>query len=263
MKSVYRIGLGVVVALASAGGVLACQDDDTASNNPLPGFPPPPEMDATMASGSEPDSTTQAPEEASSPDGGSPATDAGDAGAVTCAAYCQAVMSACQGGYSQYLSTDECMTACALLPLGAAGDAMGNTVACRITHAGYAAHGVPNPHCWHAGPFGYGGCGDECDDFCLLATTFCSLDGGFDGGPPPYASTAACSTACAGFARVEDVDGGGLFTTDGGYNAAGPMSGNTLDCREWHLDNALAGPGLVGGQEQHCNHVGATSPTCN
>jgi hypothetical protein len=173
-------------------------------------------------------------------------------------------MAACTGAYAQYSSTTECMTACALLPAGDAGDALGNSIACRTTHAGYAMtmDGGQNPHCWHAGPYGYGGCGTECESFCLLATTYCTTAGGFDGGPPPYASNADCKTACDTFARIDDVDGGGKFV-DGGFNAAGPASGNTFDCREYHLGAALAGPGMTGGQELHCNHPGVDSGTCH
>jgi hypothetical protein len=276
MKSVQRIAIGVAAVWVSASALLACQDDDTvgqgATNPDMMNAQP----DATATTTEEPDGSTTPAVDGSAADGSaadasvaadasdagsSPAT--GDAGVVSCAAYCSAIAAACTGNNAQYLSNDECMTACALLPLGTSGATTGNSVACRITHAGYAAMGTTNPHCWHAGPFGYGGCGDECDDFCLLATSFCSVAGGFDAGAPPYASTSACSTACAGFTKIDDVGGGGTFAIDGGYNAAGPSGGNTLDCREWHLDNALAGPGSSTGQELHCNHVGATSPTCN
>jgi hypothetical protein len=182
-----------------------------------------------------------------------------DGGAVSCMAYCTAVMNTCKGFYQQYLDMGECMTACALLPLGTATDPTGNTISCRTTHAGYATGTNVVPHCWHAGPYGYGACGDECTSFCMLATKFCSPDGGFDGGPAAYSSVSDCMTSCAGYPRIDDVDGGGVVGVDGGYNAAGPTSGNTLDCREWHLDNALDMPGSNAGQNLHCKHVGATT----
>ena len=265
MKSIHRFGLGAIFTVASGAVWLACSNDDTSSSNP---------MDAGMTA----DVTTANQDSGEPADSGTTAMDTGtaatvtgtgaetstqtEAGALSCTVYCAAVMSACTGGYQQYLDVDECMTACALLPLGTAGDTSGNTVGCRTTHAGLAATAGVNPHCWHAGPFGYGACGDECGNFCLLATSFCSADGGYDGGPPPYASLGACTTACAGFPRIDDVDGGGTVGVDGGYNAAGPTAGNTLDCREWHLDNALDKPGSNAGQNLHCAHVGATSATC-
>jgi hypothetical protein len=167
-------------------------------------------------------------------------------------------MSACTGANAQYVSMDACMHACPFFPVGMAGDTSGNTLGCRATHAGLAAMSGTNPHCWHAGPYGYGACGTECEGFCTLATTWCTPDGGFDGGAPPYASDSACLTACAGFKRIDDADGGAVGL-DGGYNATGPGSGNTLDCREYHLGASLAGGA---DQQLHCQHPGATSPTC-
>ena len=150
------------------------------------------------------------------------------------------------------------MHACPNFPVGMAGDVSGNTLGCRTTHAMYATMNT-NPHCWHAGPYGYGACGDECAGFCTLATTWCTPAGGFgaDAGAPPYASDSACLTACAGYKQIDSADAGvGL---DGGYNAQGPASGNTLDCREYHLGASLAGGAM---QQLHCQHPGMTSPTC-
>ncbi len=273
MKSIHRIGLGAVFTVASAAVWLACGDDDTTPSNNSPmdaGVTPDvttsnPDAGTETDAGTTTDSATTTSDAEATPDTG---TEAG--AAPSCTAYCSAVMSTCTGSFKQYLDTGECMTACALLPLGTAGDTSGNTVGCRTTHAGLAVTGGLNPHCWHAGPFGYGACGSECDSFCLLATSYCSADGGFDGGAPPYASLSACTTACAGFPKIDDADGGGVVGVDGGYttggatdaSTGGPTIGNTLDCREWHLDNALDIPGSNAGQNLHCNHVGATSATC-
>ena len=59
--------------------------------------------------------------------------------------------------------------------------------------------------------------------------------------------------------KIDNADGGGNF--DGGYNAAGPTGGNTLDCREYHLGAALVDH-TAAHQQLHCNHVGMTSVTC-
>ena len=184
--------------------------------------------------------------------------DAGEAGsaAPSCSAYCTAVMAACTGASAQYASNDACMNACAHLPPGTAADTSGNTVGCRAYHAMLAAS-TPNPHCWHAGPYGYGACGDECEAFCGLATTWCTAAGGFDGGAPPYASDSACLTSCAAYKQVDSADAG--VGIDGGYSAAGPGSGDTLDCREYHLGASFAGGAA---QALHCQHPGASSPTC-
>ena len=153
------------------------------------------------------------------------------------------------------------MNACALFPVGTASDTSMNTLGCRIYHTGLAAvDGGADPHCWHAGPYGFGVCGTECADFCTLATGWCSPDGGFDGGAPPYADMDACAGACPGFVKVAPSDAG-VFLVDGGYTGTGPTGGNTLDCREYHLGAALRSHGAAD-QQLHCQHPGVTSATC-
>jgi hypothetical protein len=186
---------------------------------------------------------------------------------LTCAAYCAAIAATCTGANAQYTADSdggmtECMTACSFFPPGTLSDTNGNTLGCRIFHTQLAAGGLKDPHCWHAGPYGYGNCGDKCANFCALATTYCTPAGGFDGGAPPYADAGDCTTACAGFTPIDGTGDAGTVFVDGGFNSAQPMSGNTLDCREWHLGKALMGPGAATGQELHCNHVGAVSTTC-
>ena len=181
----------------------------------------------------------------------------GDGGAPTCAAYCAAIMMNCTGANAQYQTMTACMNACAELPVGASSDTSGDTIGCRTYHAGLAATG-PNPHCWHAGPWGGDTCGPPCEAFCKIATTYCTAAGGFEAGAPPYTSLSDCETSCAGYARIDDVDGGGVFP-DGGYNAMGPGAGNTLDCREYHLGYALTGGA---NQNTHCPHPAKSSATC-
>jgi hypothetical protein len=165
-------------------------------------------------------------------------------------------MTNCTGDNAQYSEMSECLNACSLMPPGMLGDTTGNTLGCRLYHGGLAASS-PNPHCWHAGPFGFGGCDLSCDDFCALAMQWCSPSGGFDGGPPPFTDMASCTdTACNRIPSAPGASG-----APGLYNASGPTSGNTLDCREWHLGKALVDHSAMG-QQLHCNHVGASSPTC-
>jgi hypothetical protein len=186
----------------------------------------------------------------------------GEAGAtLDCTSYCTAIMAACTGADQQYVGTSTtdtaaCMNACKNIPVGTASDTSGNTLGCRVYHT-MLAKTQPVPHCWHAGPFGYGACGDECEGFCTLATTWCTPAGGFDGGAPPYASKGDCLTACGGFKMIDAADGG--IGLDGGFNAAGPGGGNTLDCREYHLSASFAGGGM---QQLHCQHPGMTSQVC-
>jgi hypothetical protein len=196
-------------------------------------------------------------------DGGS-GSDGGSSGggpydgpiSLDCPTYCALVMTNCTGDNAQYAAMSECLNACSLLPLGTLGDSTGNTLACRLYHGGAAAS-APNPHCWHAGPYGFGGCDLSCNDFCAFAVQWCSPSGGFDGGPPPFTDMASCiDTVCNRVPSGTGANGAPFL-----YNASGPTSGNTVDCREWHLGMALVDHSATG-QQLHCNHVGASSPTC-
>jgi hypothetical protein len=79
-----------------------------------------------------------------------------------CTVYCDLVQQNCLGANSQYASTSACMTACnGFSTSGNAGDTTGNTVQCRVYHAGVAGDPVATnaaTHCPHAGPTG----GNQC-----------------------------------------------------------------------------------------------------
>jgi hypothetical protein len=173
--------------------------------------------------------------------------------ALNCTDYCGLVMSTCTGMYAQYQTAQECMNACALLPLGMATDTSGDSIGCRIYHVGLAMDAGLNPHCWHAGPYGFGGCGTNCEAFCTLALGWCSAAGGFEGGTDPYTNAGQCTNPGMGCPSFALADGGAY---PGAYSAAGPQSGNTLDCREWHLGKALTDQA---DQQIHCLHVGAAA----
>ena len=186
-------------------------------------------------------------------DDGSTTSDGGDAGAaLSCASYCSTIATNCTGNNKQYQTDAECLTACAHFASGAATDTSGNTLGCRTYHAGLAASAT-SPHCWHAGPFGFGGCGTACEDFCALTFAYCSKADGFDAGAPPYSTLAECTAACPTFAVP---DAGGLPST---YNGSVPATGNTLDCREYHLGNALTS---TANQQIHCPHTAIVSAAC-
>src|SRR5512140_1227584 len=69
----------------------------------------------------------------------------GSAGA-DCTKYCTDITANCTGANMQYANMDSCMGSCMGLPVGAAADTKGNTMGCRIYHAG-AAKGDPGLHC--------------------------------------------------------------------------------------------------------------------
>ena len=141
---------------------------------------------------------------------------------------------------------------------GTAADTSGNTLGCRTYHAMLAASTATNPHCWHAGPYGFGGAATECEGFCTLATTWCTPAGGFDGGPPPTRTTRRASRRAPGTSRSTAPMAG--VGTRWRLQRAGPAAGNTLDCREYHLGTSLTG---AANQAIHCQHPGVVSATCN
>src|SRR5262245_21435906 len=80
---------------------------------------------------------------------------------LTCTAYCSRIMTNCAGANHQYTSMTTCLNSCAAYPPGVDSDKSGNTLGCRIYHAG-AAGMDPTTHCRHAGPGGDTQCGDNC-----------------------------------------------------------------------------------------------------
>jgi hypothetical protein len=169
--------------------------------------------------------------------------DAGTKPSPACATYCADVDGACAAtADKQYASAAECLATCAILEATNGATGM-DTIVCRTTHAGYAV-ATPFPHCWHAGPYGYGVCGDQCEAFCILADTVCAgtyLD---------------CKTRCATFKKLAAP------TTEraalGTYTASGPTTGNTLDCREYYLGLALDGMD----KKAACANAGDLSAAC-
>jgi hypothetical protein len=155
---------------------------------------------------------------------------------LTCANYCSTVATNCaaQAPFDGF----DCATYCGQVSWtpGTEGATSGNTLACRLQHATLAATNAAL-HCPHAGPTGAAVCGSYCDTYCELALEACT------GGNQVYPDLATCQTACAGL-------------TDGGATAINATSGDTVQCRIWHLGQALSNPSV------HCNHSRATSATC-
>ena len=90
--------------------------------------------------------------------------------APTCAAYCAKIAMNCTAGdggsNAQYADTATCNTYCSSAshwPAGMTGDTSGDTIGCRLYHAGAAA-ADPVLHCPHAGPTGGNVCGSWCDN---------------------------------------------------------------------------------------------------
>ena len=153
----------------------------------------------------------------------------------TCAAYCAKVQMNCTagsgdgGGHEQYADvatcTSYCMTA-ADWPAGMTGDTSGNTIGCRLYHAGAAA-ADPTTHCPHAGPTGGNVCGSWCENYCQLMAKNCT-------GANAVYDAATCMTKCA------------TIPTSGQVN---DTTGNSIQCRIYHLGVAASDPAT------HCAHA--------
>jgi hypothetical protein len=168
---------------------------------------------------------------------------------VACATYCDDITQRCLDapggspdaasdagwGGTQYTTKTKCLAECAFFDAGTSGETTVNSLACRQFHVDRAAEYAP-PHCPAAGPYGAGVCGARCDSFCALALAQCNGEAGVR----PFATLADCMLACGGFA----------FDASAGESPTGPASGNTLNCREYHLQNAFDDPAT------HCAHIG-------
>jgi hypothetical protein len=136
------------------------------------------------------------------------------------------------------------MTACSFIPV-TDPLAMVDTVACRAAYANMAAT-APDRNCWHAGVDTFGGCGDECEAFCILTMGYC---------PGVYASMTDCVAACQNFDRVVDN------TTPGGsFSVTGPVTGDTLECR--FSDLVAKAMQSAANQVADCPHAAVMSSVC-
>jgi hypothetical protein len=148
----------------------------------------------------------------------------------SCAAYCTTIMQNCTGANQQFTNIMNCRQSCKTYPVGALADRSGDTLGCRVYHAGAAA-ADPNTHCPHAGPSGDGVCGAVCDGYCQLAETYCV---------PPFIQTAIytdhndCETTC------------GMFRSDMRFNIS-IQSGMEKACLVYHAQEASSNP------PDHCN----------
>jgi hypothetical protein len=176
--------------------------------------------------------------EAGAPDAGSDAPEQLD-----CNHYCDVVMANCTGANQEYLTRDICVSMCPVFELGTISDSLQDTLGCRLWHA-HAAAEAPEIHCVHAGPLGGDHCGLPCEAFCNLDTTYCAgpnavYDGGFRG----------CLEDCSAFQYSVGPDAGDLAQE----------SGDSLNCRLWHLESAYASDAAA---TFHCPHTAVVSSMC-
>lgn len=177
------------------------------------------------------------------------AADGTPAATPDCASYCTTIQMNCMGANAQYPDVGHCMAACASFDVGTTGQATGNTLGCRIYHAGAPAVTNAMLHCPHAGPGGdltdvvappsqY--CGDACTSFCKLEIMAC---GTTTSAPTTgqYADMNACMSACANFPNST-------------HPYATTAKGDSLACRLYHATNAA----MTGNAAVHCPHTAQT-----
>lgn len=169
----------------------------------------------------------------------------GTATAAACAAYCKQFAPtgpACGSPTLQYGTPDQCTNMCLAFPAGKDGDASGNSLACRVTHAQKSTMS-PATECVYAGPSGGGGCGDEVESFCSLATAICHAE---------YPTAEGCKTVAVG------IQSGPLYA----FDAPGISSGNTLSCRLFYVANAAQNKNEPEARSTNCALAGVISMAC-
>lgn len=162
--------------------------------------------------------------------------------ATPCESYCNAVVQNCPS--SEYNDVPTCLSLCPAFDLGQDTDTNKDSLGCRAHYAALAATDPSN--CRAAGPLGGGVCGsDVCANFCQLDTFACvGANAQFDGGE------VGCETDC--LALFPD------YLTDAGNDLA-ISAGNSLNCRIWHLEAAVAPGGGAAMLAEHCPHTGIPS----
>jgi hypothetical protein len=148
-----------------------------------------------------------------------------------CATYCTAFQAACGTDPTAYPSEAACLSACATndWDAGTVADTTGNTIGCRIYHAG-AAVTDPTSHCGHASMFGGGQCGTVVENYCWSIEAVCTGDNA-----PMW--TVDCATDAAAY--------------PGG--TPGDTTGDSMACRLYHL-----GASTLISADDHCGHAGPT-----
>lgn len=165
----------------------------------------------------------------------------------TCAHFCSIMNSTCTGANRQYADVAACLARCSSWSVGAVDDRGISTLGCRLYYAGAARDGnatAKHLYCPHAGIDDDTGsqCGTRCASFCDLAVFTCTEAYG----TPPYATKLACVSSCANFSTL-----GGI----------GDSGGNTLQCRQYHLDVAVDA-NLTAVKILNCPYTAPVSDLC-
>jgi len=173
----------------------------------------------------------------------------------TCAYYCSLMDVNCNWTTSngEYETMQTCIDMCTnshFDPGNGIAASNDDTLGCRIFYA-QQARSDPAKNCRFAGLLGGGQCGTSaCDDFCAVNFAYCNSK---TVNTPAYGSVAECSADCtspdAGYPYVKE-DAGELFNIE---------TGNTLNCRVWHLNAAYQD---TPSGNFHCPHTELMSTKC-
>lgn len=166
-------------------------------------------------------------------------------------------------GYTPFVK-QTCLDSCATYPVGPTDNGVatpanwGNSVQCRLYHAGIPAKstspGSGLAHCAHGSPHGGEACGDRCTGYCNLLVANCA------GHLAPYASTVSgCLGACQGMLKYDSTTTSypealldNVQTSYGPINAAGASveGENSLSCRTYHASSPAKASAAT-----HCPHA--------
>jgi hypothetical protein len=174
----------------------------------------------------------------------------GDAASGSCTSYCNDVQATCTGDNQQYVDTATCLRFCAAMTPGQAGLAAGDSIECRAISVS-SAKDDPSPANVREECIGGGIAGFGAKTTCAASTCagFCNLDLALCGNTlPGYADVNACIAACATWGQ----------SFSGAVDQA--STGNTLQCRMYHLGLAMAGDSAS--LATHCPHTANASPVC-
>lgn len=178
--------------------------------------------------------------------------------ALDCTTYCNEIETNCTGLNAQYPTMAQCTATCAKFTTpGALTDTVGNTLGCRIYHAGDPSARTPTIHCIHAGPAGAqtnaaaGQCGDACTNFCSLNLATCT------GALAQYADMATCLTACnigspTAIPPIPPFNKSSQYIVDTTKTPTAIPTGNSLACRIYHTTNAALDAAHA---IAHCSHT--------
>ena len=165
----------------------------------------------------------------------------------SCNAYCTNIMANCTGENAEYINAFVCMQMCAQF--------IQASRATRPATVWRAASGIRRPQ--RAIPpstvvtrvRSAGACAGRirCSPFCTLDVALCSTQPS-----PPYTGESACDSACDAFQYDQATNDGDLVES----------SGNTLNCRLYHLESAYDTVDNAQATSVHCPHTAVASAVC-